>query len=160
MKQRGIAGMPTDREGREQRRGAIVEILRSGVPVASQNELVELLAERGIVATQSSVSRDLQDLGVVRVGGRYEINTWADSETQLQGVFHFVHRAHSAGPHLMVLTTEPGAAKVVALALENAHWTEIVGIVAEGSTIFIASEDVLDQKILFGRLRSLMTNPE
>jgi arginine repressor len=59
----------------------------------------------------------------------------------------------------MVLTTEPVAAKVVALALENAHWTEIVGIVAEDSTIFIASEDVLDQKILFGRLRSLMSNP-
>ena len=59
-----------DLEHREARQRAILDLLRQRA-VASQGELVALLLEREIHATQSSVSRDLKELGVARVGGRY-----------------------------------------------------------------------------------------
>ncbi|HXO41533.1 MAG TPA: hypothetical protein VN999_08805, partial [Thermoanaerobaculia bacterium] len=62
--------MPTDRELREARQRAIRALLARS-PVANQAELVAELRRQGIAATQSSVSRDLRDLGVARVGGRY-----------------------------------------------------------------------------------------
>ena len=65
--------MSSDREAQARRRQAIVEILTEGRQVSEQKELVELLGERGIPATQSSVSRDLKVLGAVRTRGHYEI---------------------------------------------------------------------------------------
>ena len=62
--------MTPDPDLHQARREAVLYLLRTR-KVASQEEIVELLAERGVEATQSSVSRDLRDLGVVKVGGRY-----------------------------------------------------------------------------------------
>ena len=62
--------MPSDPEVREQRQNAIVALLRE-YPISGQAEILSLLAERGIAATQSSVSRDLRDLGVWRKGRYY-----------------------------------------------------------------------------------------
>jgi len=149
--------MPSDNENRDRRRQAIMEILQGSIPVASQKEIVELLREKGIEATQSSISRDLQDLGAVRVEGRYEINAWADlEEDELKRVFRFVRRAHAAGTNLLVLSTDSGAAKVVALALQKAQWPEVVGIVAEDATIFIATDDPFDQKLVFLHVKTLL----
>lgn len=148
---------PSDNEARDRRRRAIMEILQGSIPVASQREIVDLLRERGIEATQSSVSRDLQDLGAVRVEGRYEINAWADvEEDELKRVFRFVHRCQAAGNNLLVLSTDSGAAKVVALALQKAHWPEVIGIVAEDSTIFLATDEQFDQKLVFLHIKTLL----
>lgn len=153
--------MPSDNENRDRRRRAIIEILQGNVPVSSQKEIVDRLRLEGIEATQSSISRDLQDLGAVRVEGRYELNAWADvEEDELKRVFRFVHRAHGAGPNLTVLTTDAGAAKVVAIALQKARWPEVLGIVAEDSTIFIATDNQLDQKLIFLHFRALLETPE
>ena len=62
--------MPTDTHLRDQRQREILAILREH-PVANQIVLMEELARRGIQATQSSVSRDLRDMGIPRVAGRY-----------------------------------------------------------------------------------------
>jgi transcriptional regulator of arginine metabolism len=149
--------MPSDNENRDRRRRAILEILQGGPPVASQKEIVDLLKSQGIEATQSSISRDLQDLGAVRVEGRYEINAWADlEEDELKRVFRFVHKAQASGDSLIVLLTDSGAAKVVALAIQKAHWPEVVGIVAEDATIFIATDEQFDQKLVFLHIKSLL----
>jgi transcriptional regulator of arginine metabolism len=148
---------PTDNENRERRRQAILEILRGGPPVSSQKEIVDLLKTQGIEATQSSISRDLQDLGAVRFEGRYEINTWTDvEEDELKRVFHFVHRATPAGANLTILATDPGAARIVALAIQKAHWPEVVGIVSDDATIFIATDDQLSQKLVFLHIKALL----
>ena len=65
--------MPGDSERRAERQRVILEILGTGVPVESQNDLVELLQERGIAVTQSSVSRDLEDLGLY---GSTAVTVW------------------------------------------------------------------------------------
>ena len=72
--------MPSSREIRDQRRAAILEILQGDQPVSQQKEIVQRLQAQGIAATQSSVSRDLAELGAVRVGDEWRLPDWsADS---------------------------------------------------------------------------------
>jgi transcriptional regulator of arginine metabolism len=150
--------MPTDREGQERRRRAILEILQGEKPVESQKELVDILRERGIEATQSSVSRDLSDLGIIRVAGRYEVAPWSAKEAreELLRAFTFVRRIAPAGPFQLVIATDPGAGRMVARAIEAEGWTEMLGLVSDDNAVFIATEDAFDQKTIQQRLRVLL----
>jgi transcriptional regulator of arginine metabolism len=148
--------MPTDAEIRHHRQQEILAILES-CPVASQGELVDLLQERGISATQSSVSRDLRDLGVARVGGRYVAPaTREGDDLAFHDVERFLRGARPAGPYLTVVLTTVGAAQTVALAIDRAAWPEVVGTMAGDDTIFVATATIADQRHLLERLeRSL-----
>jgi transcriptional regulator of arginine metabolism len=150
--------MPGDSERRAERQRVILEILGSGVPVESQNDLVELLKEQGVTVTQSSVSRDLEDLGAVRVDGRYRLDSWDgfEQEEELVRVFAFVIKAETAGPHTTVMITQPDAAPMVAAVLRKAAWTEVAGVLAEANTLFIATISHNAQKLLFRRIRALL----
>ena len=149
--------MPVSQAARDHRRRAILSILSNSVlPIRSQQEIVEILAQDGIQATQSSVSRDLEALGAVRVNGRYEIDTVAGlDDPVLLDAFRLVREAASSGPYLTVITTGPGSAKVVALAIQAARWPEVKGIIAEDATLFLATASSGDQKLLFHRLTNL-----
>ena len=149
--------MPTDAALRDRRQHEILALLAAR-RVVRQEELVELLHARGFAATQSSVSRDLRDLGVARVAGRYlpppESKT---EEAKLDGIATFVRGAKPAGPHLTVVVTTVGAAQPVASALDRAAWPEVVGTVAGDDTIFIATAGAREQKRFLQRLRRLLT---
>src|SRR5690606_14108435 len=81
------------------RRNAIVRILRNGI-VRRQEDLVRLLRKEGHEVTQSSVSRDLRDLGVLKASGRYVLPP--DEITRANGDFdaltQFVREIRAAGP--------------------------------------------------------------
>jgi transcriptional regulator of arginine metabolism len=138
-----------------QRRDAIVRILRMG-SVGRQAELVELLHREGFDATQSSVSRDLRELGVVKGADRYLLPAAEDALTpsHFEDVRSFMKGYRAAGPTLTVLRTTTGAAQSVAIAIDKAHWPEIVGTIAGDDTIFIATESIRAQRKLHDHLRS------
>jgi transcriptional regulator of arginine metabolism len=150
--------MPTDTELRHRRQQEILALL-TAERVARQEELVELLHARGLPATQSSVSRDLRDLGVARVAGRYLPPPAAGptEQAKLDGIATFVRGAKPAGPHLTVVATAVGAAQPVASALDRAAWPEVVGTVAGDDTIFIATAGAREQKRFLQRLRRLIS---
>lgn len=148
--------MPIDHEHRETRQREILAILDTQ-RVTSQGELVERLRERGIQATQSSVSRDLRDLGVGWIGGRYAMP--AEREERDPGVYevsHFLRGVKPAGPNLAVVFTMAGAAQAVALAIDNAGWPELVGTMAGDDTVFAATASAHDQKTFIRRLESFL----
>ncbi len=148
--------MPTETELREQRHRAILSILRRA-PVRRQDELVARLAERGLDVTQSSVSRDLRELGVAKLGGRYvaPAPAAAASETA-QEIAHYLRGAKPAGPYLTVVFTQAGAAQTVGLALDRTGWSEIVGTVAGDDTVFVASAGAREQTRVLHRLSALL----
>lgn len=151
--------MPSpDTEKRVRRQAAILEILGEGVPVESQNELVELLKQRGVQATQSSVSRDLEDLGAVRIRGLYRLDAWSgfDRNEDLLRAFSYALRAEVAGHNMTVLFTDPGAGQILATAIRKADWAEVVGLLADDATLFLATRDFNGQKLLFRRIRILL----
>ena len=136
------------------RRTAIERILRRGI-VQRQSELVRLLKRDGYDVTQSSVSRDLRGLGVLKASGRYVMPP--DEITRANGDFgtlaQFVRGLRTAGPCLTVLRTTIGAAQSVAVAIDKAEWPEVVGTISGDDTIFIATERESAQSRLLARLR-------
>jgi transcriptional regulator of arginine metabolism len=139
-----------------ERRGAIVRLLSAG-PVRRQADLVRLLKKEGFGATQSSISRDLRDLGVLKASGRYVLP--ADEVTRSNRDFstlaQFVRQLRRAGPSITVLRTTIGAAQSVAVAIDRAEWPEVAGTLSGDDTIFIATVNARAQDELIGRLRSL-----
>jgi transcriptional regulator of arginine metabolism len=139
-----------------ERRNAILRILR-GSPVRKQDELVRLLRSQGHDVTQSSVSRDLRDLGVLKAAGRYlppdDVNarTHGDFDT----LRTFVRSVATAGTSLTVIRTTVGAAQTVAAAIDRAEWPEVVGTISGDDTIFLATDSARAQAQVVERVRGL-----
>jgi transcriptional regulator of arginine metabolism len=156
--------MPADRANQERRKETIRKILKEeGQTIEEQKDLVEKLRERGIQATQSSVSRDLRDLGAVRSKGYYMIPSWEDDEEQespFRKVVPFVGEVRQAGPHQTLLLTLPGAGGIVAQAIDESEWEDIVGTVAGANSVLILTENHIFQKLLFERLKWFVETEE
>jgi transcriptional regulator of arginine metabolism len=137
-------------EEKRRRKKEIEDILVDHRHIGSQGELVELLAQRGIKATQSSVSRDLQEMGVKRVKGRYVMKPWRRvGSGDLTGVAGFVMNTMKIGANLIVMHCRSSSAQMVADAIESEGWPEVAGIIAGDDTIFIATMDENTQRELF-----------
>jgi transcriptional regulator of arginine metabolism len=148
--------MPSATLEQNERRRAIARLLAERV-VNRQAELVELLRAEGYLATQSSVSRDLRDLGAAKLQNGYSLPqapaaARADGES-LQVIAEFVRDIRTAGPHLLVLITAVGAAQRVAVTLDRTGWPEIVGTLSGDDTIFVATIGSNQQRRLKSRLR-------
>jgi transcriptional regulator of arginine metabolism len=139
-----------------ERRNAILRILRGGV-VRRQSDLAQLLRRDGFDVTQSSVSRDLRELGVLKASGRYLVPP--DEVSRANGDFGalapFVRAIRPAGSSITVIRTSIGAAPSVAVAVDKAEWPEVVGTISGDDTIFIATSDGRSQRRLIQRLNTL-----
>jgi transcriptional regulator of arginine metabolism len=137
------------------RRAAILRIIREST-VHNQDELVKVLRKQGFEATQSSVSRDLRELGVAKAGDRYILPAETAGEANpFAAVANFVLQVRTAGPSLTVVKTAAGHAQSVTVAIDQANWPEVVGTISGDDTIFIATEDGRDQRKLRDRLRDI-----
>lgn len=148
---------------KNQRQHRIARLLAEH-PVTSQAQLVELLASDGVSATQATVSRDLDDLGAIKVrvpGGDtvYAIpelpTEQVAPEDHLRRVFGdwVVEVAHSA--NLVVLRTPPGSAHVVGSALDRAGLAEVIGTVAGDDTVLVVAREDLGGAIVAGQFQDL-----
>ncbi|MGQ0617045.1 MAG: arginine repressor [Acidimicrobiia bacterium] len=133
------------RLAKQQRQHRVARLLEQQI-VTSQPQLVELLAADGVIATQATVSRDLEELGAIKVraaGGEsvYAIPELPKEqrapEEHLRRVLGdwVVEVAYSA--NVVVLRTPPGSAHVVASALDRAGLTHVLGTVAGDDTIMV-----------------------
>ena len=144
--------MPNSSEDQLQRRETIRQLLSRG-PADTQQVLVDELNGRGLVATQSSVSRDLKELGAIKTNQGYELpSSSSDDGDELQEVADFLRSITPAGPNLTVIRTAIGAAQRVALALDRSNWPEMVGNIGGDDTVFVASDSAASQKILISKI--------
>jgi transcriptional regulator of arginine metabolism len=137
------------RLAKTQRQHRIAMLLEAN-GVTSQAMLVDLLAAEGVLATQATVSRDLDELGAVKVrtggGGESvyavpEFEHRVESEEHLRRVFSdwVVEVAHSG--NLVVVRTPPGSAHVVASAIDRAGLADIIGTVAGDDTVLVVTAE-------------------
>lgn len=127
------------------RRQRISEILSTHV-VRSQEELRRLLAAEGFEVTQPTLSRDLDELGAVKVSGPdgvvYAMSLGAtDAPARLQRVVADLLISAEASGTMLVLRTPPGAAHYLASAIDRAALPEILGTVAGDDTVFLVSRE-------------------
>ncbi len=144
-----------ERFSKGQRQRLIREIIGKG-GVRTQDELAERLAARGVAATQATVSRDLVELGAVRVpvAGQGLVYTFSEgaSAAQAEGARRRLRLllAEVSGDvgmasAILVFRTAPGMANMVAITLDACEYPEIVGTVAGDDTIFIALRSPADR---------------
>ena len=114
---------------KEERQRAILELVKER-PVQTQQDLVRALTDRGISATQATVSRDVQELGLVRTGSGYRIGTPVSVASELVLSIRQVQ-------FLAVIRTPPGTANLVARAIDEAGFEGVAGTVAGDDTIIV-----------------------
>lgn len=140
----------------EHRRRMILEAIAER-RIETQEQMVAALSDRGIEASQASVSRDIRALRLVKADGRWvapgrELPAGNPYEERIAGRLLSVL---PAGDHLLVLKTPPGEAQGVALALDHLGPDGVVGTVAGDDTIFVALVDAKAGKRLVTRLAPL-----
>ena len=136
---------------RAARHARIVELIRDRA-VRSQTELAELLAADGVQVTQATLSRDLEELGAVKVSGAYLIpedgkRPLRDAEqapARLIRLLRELLTGVDASGNLAILRTPPGAAQFLASALDRSGLTDVVGTIAGDDTILVVARDVND----------------
>ncbi|QNN65006.1 arginine repressor [Sphingomonas rhizophila] len=138
-----------------QRQRLIADWLRSG-EAGSQEELAARLTSAGIPATQATVSRDLEEIGAVKLRRDGEVRYLLPEQveaghaaTKLDRLLgEWVLSIVSAGP-IVVLRTPPGSANLVANALDAASLPGIAGTIAGDDTIFVAvAEGTIGDRII------------
>jgi len=151
------------RWSKNQRQHLITKLLEAQA-VTSQAQLVALLAADGVEATQTTVSRDLEDLGAVKVripGGdtayalpELPVHQIAP-EDHLRRVLGewVVEVAHSG--NLVVLRTPPGSAHVVGSALDRSGLDAVIGTVAGDDTVLVIVDEEVGGKAMSARLRDV-----
>jgi transcriptional regulator of arginine metabolism len=135
-------------------------------PIHSQDELVTLLEKQGFAATQATVSRDIKELGLVKV----PIKGAEDDDGLFKYVVpsatvSYVSRLHRAvaelvltvegSVNLIVLKAPPGSAMMVASALDEAGWPEVLGTVGGDDTILVIVRDPNDMPMIKQRFLDL-----
>ncbi|MDQ1611761.1 MAG: transcriptional regulator of arginine metabolism [Pyrinomonadaceae bacterium] len=135
-----------DKEKRQQK---LLSLIRAK-PVSTQGELASHLERAGFAATQSSISRDLEELGVVKRRGRYSVPR-ATGGAAARGLVSL----DVAGDALVVARCEPGLASAVAVEIDGAAIKEIVGTIAGEDTIFVAVGERKAQRAVIKKIWEL-----
>lgn len=140
------------------RRTQIVDLLRGG-EIETQGDLRRKLARRGIHVTQATVSRDIEDLGLVKTRTGYRLPEAADPVAPPQVTLsivlkEFLTDARQAA-NMVVLKTRPGNAHSIAVALDAEPWDNVVGTIAGDDTIFIATPGARQAALIRRKIRAL-----
>jgi transcriptional regulator of arginine metabolism len=144
---------------RRKRHLKILELI-STRPMRTQEDLADALTALGWDVTQSSVSRDIATLRLVKVDGAYRRPPprAPRSDPDERRVGEGVLTMETAGDALVVLHTPPGEANHVAVALDRLAWAEVIGSIAGDDTIFLAVKDAAAQRRVLRQVRSLGTS--
>ena len=122
---------------KEKRQIAIRRLVREE-PVSNQSELVARLEQAGISGTQASVSRDIRELGLIKVDGRYRLPATRGNSAKSGPASELITDLIPVGANLVVIRTAVAAASAVAAELDRLRLDDIVGTIAGDDTIFVA----------------------
>jgi transcriptional regulator of arginine metabolism len=125
------------------RQGRILEIIHAN-PVASQEDLSSFLKRENVPVTQSTLSRDIRELGLVKVRGVYQVPGAvppANPNAYLRRALDQYVISTAISGNMVVIKTSPGNAHSVGVVLDAAQWPEILGTVAGDDTIFVLAKN-------------------
>jgi transcriptional regulator of arginine metabolism len=150
---------------KDRRQRAILTLVATR-PIHSQEELAALLERQGFAATQATVSRDIKELGLVKV----PIKNGDEEEALFKYVVpsatvNYVSRLHRAvaelvtkidgAVNMVVLRTPPGSAMMVASAVDEAGWPEVIGTVGGDDTILVVLRTAEEMPVIKQRFLDL-----
>jgi transcriptional regulator of arginine metabolism len=143
-----------------ERQAAILELIGHH-DVRSHEDLRRLLEGRGVEATQATLSRDLRDMGIVRLSGddgaRYALPEMvsADAKPSLETILPQLFSRVDGVGELVVLHTLSSGAQPISEAIDAANWREVLGTVAGDNTILIICRSPVARQAVIRRLSEL-----
>jgi transcriptional regulator of arginine metabolism len=138
------------------RHGQILKLIRSR-SISTQDELARALKEKGVNATQVTLSRDMRELGLVKTSEGYrELGGEAPALQFANLASEFLQDVRLA-QNQVVLKTAPGHASSVAVALDDQEWPEVTGTIAGDDTILIICPDSKTARSVCTRLLGLLS---
>ncbi|HHW92591.1 MAG TPA: arginine repressor [Firmicutes bacterium] len=148
---------------KNKRQRLILELI-STREIETQEELAELLRQHGIEVTQATVSRDIKELGLVKVptdNNRYRYGQAGERisgaiEQRQQRLFRESVIKIAASENIIVIKTLIGSAQGVGAVIDGLNWPEIIGTVAGDDTIIAVASSSQEVKGIVARLESLM----
>jgi len=132
-------------------RQKMIEQLINADEISDQTVLLKKLKGKGMIVDQSTLSRDLTELGIHKYGGHY-VGLAPRPKSRQVDLSAVVHSMSPCGPHLIVIKTAIGQAPPVAVAIDNEGDASIMGTIAGDDTIFIATKDSRQQTVALRRL--------
>jgi transcriptional regulator of arginine metabolism len=127
--------------------------------VSSQQELAQLLRRHGFPATQSTLSRDIREIGLVKAGGRYrvpsELSRVSEERSLRRTIRDLVVKSAASG-NIVMLKTPPGNAHSLGVVLDGAQWPEVLGSVAGDDTVFLLLKNLRVGRKVMSRIREYL----
>lgn len=140
------------------RHKAILHLVRTG-EIYSQDDLMRGLEARKIEVSQSTLSRDIQELRLAKAGGVYTVGDAEPAKTSEDDVLRIIREfllEIVIAENLVILKTGPGNASTLSRAVDDAVWPEVVGSIAGDDTIFVAAHSAAEARKLEHRLRKIL----
>jgi len=143
------------------RQKKILELIQTQT-ISTQEEVAEALRKEGFNVTQATVSRDIKELGLIKVSigndqSKYALPTEVTvSERRLKFMIKEFVLKYDYSENIIVLKTPPGTAQAVASVIDNAQWEEVIGTVAGDDTILLVVKPVTSVKKVLQKINSYM----
>ncbi|KUO58890.1 MAG: ArgR family transcriptional regulator [Gracilibacter sp. BRH_c7a] len=146
------------------RRHMKIQELITNELIRTQQELAQRLLEEGYDVTQATISRDIKEMGLIKVPGvddeyRYALRGEShpmDYQERLRRMFKEVVISFDSSENIVVIRTIPGNAQALALLLDNTSWKEVIGSVAGDDTIFLLVKPKNDVAKIIHRMTALV----
>jgi transcriptional regulator of arginine metabolism len=139
----------------------ILELIQNQI-ISTQEEVAEALRNEGFNVTQATVSRDIKELGLIKVAIGNDQYKYAlplevtVSETRLKFMLKEFVLKHDHSGNIIVLKTPPGNAQAVASVIDSAHWKEVIGTVAGDDTILLVIKPQNSVKKIIEKINSYL----
>lgn len=140
------------------RQGRILEIIRQR-EISSQEGLAAALVNQEIHVTQSTLSRDIRELGLVKIRGRYQVAgefTTAPPADNLRRSFQQLVVERGLSGNILMVKTPPGNAHSLGVVLDAVRWPEIMGTVAGDDTVFVLLRSAKAGRAVMRRMEGLL----
>ena len=134
---------------KKDRQNALLSLIDS-TSIWSQGELASRLCDQGFSVTQASVSRDLDELGIVKLNGHYVLPRESSGESEFGKV-----SLDTAGDNLIVGRCASGLASAITVKIDAALIPDIVGTIAGDDTIFIAVKNAHGQAAVIQKITEM-----
>jgi len=148
---------------KNERQEAMLKLVRAK-EISTQEELARELENAGWQVTQATVSRDIKDLGIIKVtlpsgGTKYSVldRTGDVAPGRLLSVFSHCVLSSDVAMNLVIVKTLPGMANAAASALDSIHLTGVVGTIAGDDTVFIATSSPEDALAINATIKDMNT---
>ncbi|MCB0327263.1 MAG: hypothetical protein KDD52_06565 [Bdellovibrionales bacterium] len=145
--------MRTDKQ--KKKRQETLRYIIQNKSLKKQEELASELSAQGFSATQTTISRDLVEMGVYKASGIYQLPQDQHHPNYFkEEMKKTLHSVMPAGPYMLVLKTDLGGAPKLSVEVEKQAWQGIVGVLAGDDTVFVAFDEKEKQIEVFQKLKA------